>query len=121
MPLRVGFAANGFEGFRDAGRRGVAVLAIPHRLVDGFDQMRRSLEIKNVGIADVEGQNLVALPRDFVGHRRQVADGVADVVEALGGGDFADLRAGHEAPSKAKLLTAKVAKTAAKDAKAFRT
>jgi hypothetical protein len=61
----------------------------------------------------------VALLRDFVCDRGQITNGVADVVEALGGGDFAKLGAGHEVPSKAKLLTAKDAKTAAKFAKEF--
>src|ERR1700730_16279023 len=103
-------AANRLQRFRNAGRRGIAILALPHCFIDGLDQMRRSLEIKNVGITDVERQDLVALTSDLVGNRRQVADGVADVVETLGGGDLADLRAGHGAPSKVKLLTAKVKK-----------
>ena len=54
-------AANGFERLRNARRRRVAVLVLAHRLVDGFDQVRRSFEIKNIGIADVERQDLVAL------------------------------------------------------------
>jgi hypothetical protein len=48
-------------------------------LIDGFDHVRGCLEIKVERVADVERQNLVSLPGDFVGDAGQVANGVADV------------------------------------------
>jgi hypothetical protein len=54
------------------------------------------LEVEVQRIADVQRQNLVALLNDFIGHASQVANGVANVIETLGGGDFAGLRDGHE-------------------------
>src|SRR6185312_4657899 len=108
-------AANGFERFRNAGGWRVAVPVLPHRFVDSFDQVLRRFEVKNIRIADIESENLVALLRDFVGDRRQVTNGIANIVEPLSGGYFADLSAGHGfCLAKAKLLTARIA---AKDAK----
>ena len=77
------------QGFRDARGWRVAVLVVAHRFVHGFDDVRRSFEIEDVGIAYVERKDLVALLGDFVGNARQIADGIADVVQAAGGGDFA--------------------------------
>jgi hypothetical protein len=37
----------------------------------------------------------MALTSNLIGNRCQIANGITDVVEALGGRDFADLRAGH--------------------------
>ena len=78
------------------------------------------LEIKDVGIANVQRQNFVALPADFVGHRRQIANGIAHVVETLRGSDFADLSTGHslEFAKGQKFLTAKSAKGAKKSMRA---
>ena len=44
-------------------------------------------------------QNFVSLLDDFVGHAGQVANGVADVLETLGGGDFVGLGEGHQESS----------------------
>jgi hypothetical protein len=49
----------------------------------------------------------VTFAGNFVGHRRQVADGVADIVQTLGGGDFADLCAGHVQFESQKALNSK--------------
>jgi hypothetical protein len=38
----------------------------------------------------------VSLLYDFIGYARQVANGVADIFETLGGCDFAGLRDGHD-------------------------
>src|SRR4029077_10881353 len=86
--LALGLATDRIERFFDAGRRRVAVLAVLHRLVDRFDQVGRGLEIEVDGVADVEGEDLVALLGDFVGDAGEIADGIADVVEALSGWDF---------------------------------
>ena len=90
-----GLAANCFERFRNAGRRRVSVLAVAHRFVGGFDDVRRSLEIEVERIADVQRQNFVSLLNDFVSYAGQIANGVANIVESGGGGDFAGLRGGH--------------------------
>ena len=90
-----GFASNRLERFWNAGRWRVAVLAVAHGFVGGFDDVRRSLEIEVERVADVQRQNFVSLLDDFVSDAGQVANGVADVVEALGGGDLAGLGSGH--------------------------
>jgi hypothetical protein len=87
---------DGVQGFLDSGRGCVSVLAVAHGFVDGFDQVTRSLEIEIDGIADVERENFVALPSDLVGVTSQVADGVADVLQARGSGDFTSLGDGHK-------------------------
>ena len=94
--LARGLAANRFERLRNAGRWRVAVLAVAHGFVGGFNDVRRSLEIEVERVADVQWQNFVSLLDDFVGDAGQVANGVADVIEAGGGGDFAGLGGGHE-------------------------
>ena len=70
-------------------------------LIDGFDHVGGCLEVKVERVADVERQNFVSLLCDLVGDAGQVANGVADVFEAGGRGDFAKLRHGH-----AEILTA---------------
>src|SRR5277367_1728413 len=91
-----GFSANGVEGLRNAGRGRVPVLAVAHRLIDGFDQVGRRLKIEIEWIADVERQNFVSLASDLVGNAGQVADGVADVFQTRGRENFAGLRHGHK-------------------------
>ena len=58
--------------------------------------MRRGLEIEDVRIAHVERENSVPLSSNFVSHERQITDGVADVLEPLGGGNLTDLCDSHE-------------------------
>ena len=67
------------------------------------------LEVKVERVADVERQNFVSLPGDLVGDAGQVANGVADVFQAGGGGDFAGLSMGIN-----QILTAKDAEDAEK-------
>jgi hypothetical protein len=58
--------------------------------------MRRSAEVENVGIADVQRYDLVALRNNLISDGGQIADGITNVVEARGGSDFAILSDGHE-------------------------
>ena len=94
-PLAGGFAANRFERLRYARRTRISILAVAHGLVDGFDHVRGSLEVEVKRVADVERQNFVSLPDDFVGDAGQVANGVADVFQTRGGGNFAGLSDRH--------------------------
>jgi hypothetical protein len=89
------FATNGFESFGNAVRRRVSVLALAHGLVDGFDDVRRSLKVEVERVADVERENFVALPNDFICDASQVTNGVTHVIQAPGGVDFVDLSRGH--------------------------
>jgi len=82
---------NGIESFSNARRRRISVLAVAHGFVNGVDNVRRSLEIKVERVADIQGQNFVSLLDDLVSDTRQVANGVADVVETFGCADFAGL------------------------------
>src|SRR4029077_17268714 len=75
--LARGLAANRFERFRNAGRRRVAILAIAHGFVGGFNDVGRRLEIEVERVADVEWENFVSLLCDFVGYAGEVANGVA--------------------------------------------
>ena len=86
-----GLAADGVKRFLDAGGGRVSVLAVAHSLIDGFNHVGGRLEVKVERIADVERQNFVSLAGDVVGNAGQVANGVADVFQAGGGGDFAEL------------------------------
>ena len=72
-------AANRFERRFNAGGRRVAVLAAAHSLIDGFDHVRGCLEIKVERVANIERQNLVSLPGDFVGDAGQIANSIADI------------------------------------------
>jgi hypothetical protein len=67
----------------------------------------RRCEIKNVGIANVQVQNFVALPLDIVGQANHVTNCVTEIVESLGGGDFAGLSCWHT-----KIVTAEIANRA---------
>src|SRR5437016_11260108 len=58
--------------------------------------MRRGLEVEDVRIAHVERENSVPFSSNFVSHERQITDGVADVLEPLGGGNLTDLCDSHE-------------------------
>ena len=53
--------------------------------MDGFDDVRRSLKIEAQGIADIQRQDFVALFRDFIGYAGQIADRIANVIEAGSG------------------------------------
>ena len=53
--------------------------------------MRGRSEVKNVGIANVQVKDFMSLLLDLIGQANQVADGVTQVVQALGWSDFADL------------------------------
>src|SRR5208337_4285861 len=90
-----GLAADGIERGLDARRRRVSVLAVAHGLVDGFDHVRGCGEIEVERIADVQRQDLVALASDLVGNAGQVANGIANIFEAGGRGDFAKLSQWH--------------------------
>ena len=90
--LARGLAANGFERLGDAGRRRVSVLAVAHRFVDGFDDVRRASGNRKLsGSPTLSGRTLCPCCDDFIGDAGQVADGVADVFEAGGGGDLVSL------------------------------
>ncbi len=89
------FAANCFERFWNTRGWRVSVFAVAHRFVHGFDDVGRSLEVEVERVANVQWQDLVSLFDDLVGYAGQIADGIADVVEAGGGGDLAGLRRGH--------------------------
>ena len=65
--LALAFGANRVKRFFDPGGGSIAVLAVLHRLVYGFDQVSRSVEVKGNGITDVQWQNLVPLRGDFIG------------------------------------------------------
>jgi len=65
-------------------------------LIDGFDHVGGRVEVEVQWVADVEGEDFVSLAGDFVGDAGEVADGVADVFETGGWGDFAELCDGHE-------------------------
>ena len=104
-----GFSANGFERSGNAVGGGVSVFAVAHGLRDRVDDVRRCLEIENVRVADIEGENFMSLLDDFIGDAGQVADGVADIFEARGWCDFAGLGEGHARILRAgcgKILTA---------------
>ena len=57
--------------------------------------MRGRREIKYIGIANVQIKNFVTLLFDLIRQANQVADGIAQVIEALGRGDFAGLGKWH--------------------------
>jgi len=100
------FAANGVERRRDARRTRISILAVAHGFVDGFNHVSGRLEIKVERVADVERQNFVSFPGDLVGDAGQVANGVADVFQAGGWGDLAQLGDGHEGILPAATLRA---------------
>src|ERR1019366_3149052 len=90
-----GLAADGVERFLDARRWRVSILTVAHGLIDGFDHVGGRLKVEVERVADVEGQNFVSLAGYVVGDAGQVANGVADVFQAGGGGDFAGLSHRH--------------------------
>src|SRR5579872_6656188 len=94
--------SDGFQRFFHARRRSVAVLVVAHGLVDRFDHVRRSREVKDVRIADVEREDLVSLLGDFIGIPDEVADGVADVLQTSSGKDFTALGKRHRRAPKPK-------------------
>ena len=94
-PLAGRFAANRFERLRDSRRTRISILTVAHGAIDGFNHVGGRLEVKVERVADVERQNFVSLPRDLVGNAGQVANGVADVFQTSGRGNFAGLRYGH--------------------------
>src|ERR1019366_1656615 len=102
--LAPGLATNGLDRLRDARRRRVSVLTVAHGLVHGLDDVRRRLEIEIQRIADVERKDPVSLLHNFIGDAGQVADGVADVIEAGGGSNLVSRADG----SHGSLATAKV-------------
>jgi hypothetical protein len=53
--------------------------------------MRRRREIKNIRIANIQIKNFVSLPLDFISQADEITNGIAQVLEALSGGDFASL------------------------------
>src|SRR5439155_13352583 len=81
---------NRLERFVDAGGRRVSVLAVPHGLHHGFNQVRRSAEVELQGVADVERQHLLAFARELLSQNSNIADGVADVFQARRRQNFAD-------------------------------
>src|SRR5580765_694653 len=89
------FTADRVDGFLDPRRRRVAVLTVLHGFVDGFDQVSGRLEVEVDGVADIQRQDLVALLGNFVGHAGQITDGVADILQTLGSGNFPYLSGWH--------------------------
>jgi hypothetical protein len=66
--------------------------------------VRRSPEIEVERIANIQRQHLVPLLDDLVRNASQVADGIANVVEPLGGSDFVSLSSwSHESLAAARV------------------
>src|SRR6266849_427448 len=84
--LAGGFGSNCAQRLFDARRRCIAVFAVAHGFVDGFDHVGGRFEIESDRIADIQRDDLVTLVNDFIGDAREIADGVADLLEAGGGG-----------------------------------
>ena len=61
----------------------------------GFDHVRWRGEVETQRVADVERKNLVAVTGELVGENRHVPNGVANLFQALGGGDVVGVRGGH--------------------------
>jgi len=59
-------------------------------------QFRRRAEIGVQRIADIQHEDGLALPPQFIGDRGQIADGRADVLQVLGYQDFERLRGEHD-------------------------
>ena len=87
--LPLGLTANGVESFFDPGRRSVSVLSLPHGLVDRLDHVRGRLKVERKRIADVERKNLVALPDNLICDTGKITNGITNIFQARGGGDFA--------------------------------
>ena len=90
-----------FARRRDARRRAVAVVAVAHGALDGGDQVRRRLEPERVGVADVQIAHAAAGGLDALRLSHDVADGVAEAVDAARDGDgqttIYSVRGGHVA------------------------
>ena len=76
-----------FARRRDARRRAVAVVAVAHGALDGGDQVRRRLETERVGVANVQVAHAEAGGLDALRLEDDVADGVAEAVDAARDGD----------------------------------
>ncbi len=90
-----------FARDRDAGRRTVPVVAVPHGSLDGGDQMRRRLETECVGVANVQVPYAEAGGLHTLGLEDDVADGIAEGVDAARDRDaeatFNNIGSAHEA------------------------
>ena len=79
---------HGFARFDDARRRRVAVVAVAHRALDGFDQMRRRDEAELVRDRRCsDSARACRSASTFLRLGDDVADGVGEAIDAAGGAD----------------------------------
>ena len=93
--MTLGFGPDRVQRFFDPGGGGVAVLVVAHGFVDGFDQVRRGLKIKNIWIAYIQWKDCVSLASDLFGDGGKVPNGIADVFETVSSVDLASLDGRH--------------------------
>jgi hypothetical protein len=88
--------SDGLAGWQDAHRRRVAVVPVPHRALDRFDEVRGGLEAENDGVPDVQIPDFPAGRLDLLRLRHDVPDGVDEPGNALRGRDLGAGTRGHE-------------------------
>jgi hypothetical protein len=85
------FVANGVKRFGNSGGWGISILVVAHGAVSCLNDVRGRSEIEYVRIANVQIENFVSLLLDLIGEADKVANGVSEIVQALGGSDSAGL------------------------------
>ena len=88
----------GLAGAGDAGRRGVAVVAVAHRPGHGLDQVRRGQEPEGVGVADVQVAHRPAGGLHLLRFGHHLPDGIGEAAHARGRADGGHRGGRHDRP-----------------------